>query len=135
MILKEIKNGALKELFTISGSGKQVRDVMHAEDMKDLYFAGVEHINEVKGKAFNIGGGIENSLSLLELFDFLEKELDVKKAYTKLPWRKSGQKVFVANTSKANDLIQWVPDMNKFSGIRKLLDWMSMQLPVKRGII
>jgi len=35
MILKEIKNGALKELFTISGSGKQVRDVLHAEDMKD----------------------------------------------------------------------------------------------------
>jgi len=56
-------------------------------------------------------------------------------SYTKLSWRKSDQKVFVADTSKANDLIQWVSDMNKFSGIRKLLDWMSMQLPVKRGNI
>lgn len=131
----EIKNGILKEPFTISGSGKQVRDVLHAEDMKRLYFAAVEHIDKARGQAFNIGGGMENSLSLLELFDFLEKELDIKLVYTKLPWRKSDQKVFVADTSKANDLIRWVPSTNKFSGIRELLDWVSMQMPVKRGSI
>lgn len=119
----EIKNGTLKEPFTISGNGKQVRDVLHAEDMKRLYFAAVEHIDKARGQAFNIGGGMENSLSLLELFNFLEKELDIKMTYTKLPWRKSDQKVFVADTSKANALIQWAPGMNKFSGIRELLDW------------
>lgn len=100
-----------------------------------LYFAAIEHIDKARGQAFNIGGRMENSLSLLELFDFLEKELNIKMVYTKLPWRKSDQKVFVADTSKANALIRWVPDMNKFSGIRKFLDWMSMQLPVKRGNI
>ena len=131
----EVKNGTLKEPFTISGNGKQVRDVLHAEDMKRLYFAAVEHIDKTRGQAFNIGGGMENSLSLLELFDFLEKELDVEMTYTKLPWRKSDQKVFVADTSKANALIQWAPGMNKFSGIRELSDWVSMQMPVKRDNI
>lgn len=122
-----IKNGALKEHFTISGNGKQVRDVLHADDMKRLYFAAVEQIDQAKGQAFNIGGGMGNSLSLLELFAILEKELDIKLAYKKLPWRKSDQKVFVADISKANDLIRWVPGMNKFSGIRKLLDWVGLQ--------
>lgn len=64
----EIKRGTLKEPFTISGNGKQVRDVLHAEDMKRLYFAAVEHIDQTTGKAFNIGGGMGNSRSLLELF-------------------------------------------------------------------
>ena len=112
-----------------------MRDVLHAEDMKRLYFAAVEHIDKARGQAFNIGGGMENSLSLLELFDFQENGLDIKMTYTKLLQRMSDQKVFVADTSKANDLIRWVPSMNKFSGIRKLLDWVSMQVSVKRGNI
>ncbi|MQY78287.1 MAG: NAD-dependent epimerase/dehydratase family protein [Bacteroidetes bacterium] len=120
----ETKNGTLKEPFTISGSGKQVRDVLHAEDMKRLYFAAVEHIDDVRGKAFNIGGGMENSLSLLELFGFLEKELDVKMAYTKLPWRKSDQKVFVADIDKTKRLVGWNADIDKRIGVKMLLDWL-----------
>jgi len=119
----EIKNGTLKEPFTISGNGKQVRDVLHAEDVKRLYFAGVEHIDKAKGQAFNIGGGMENSLSLLELFDFLEKELDVKMTYTKLPWRKSDQKVFVADIAKAEELVKWHPEVEPRKGIKKMIKW------------
>ena len=121
----EIKNDALKEPFTISGNGKQVRDVLHAEDMKKLYFAAVEHIDKAKGQAFNIGGEMENSLSLLDLFDILEKELDVKLTYTKLPWRKSDQKVFVADISKVSRLIEWHPYVSKGKGIDLMLDWNS----------
>jgi len=121
----EIKNGTLKEPFTISGNCKQVWDVLHAEDMKRLYFAAVEHIDKAGGQAFNDGGGVENSLSLLELFDFLEKELDIKMAYTKLPWRKSDQKVFVANVTKAEAKLKWCPKMNSGQGIRKMIEWIN----------
>lgn len=120
----EVKNGALKEPFTMSGNGKQVRDVLHAEDMKRLYFAAVENIDNVNGQAFNIGGGMKNSLSLLELFDFLEKELDVKMVYTKLPWRKSDQKVFVADIKKAEQLADRKANIDKNSGIKMMLDWL-----------
>lgn len=121
----EIKKGVLKEPFTISGSGKQVRDVLHAEDMKRLYFAAVAHIDKARGRAFNIGGGIENSLSLLELFGFLEKELDVKMAYTKLPWRNSDQKVFVADIVKAKQLLGWNPKISSNTGVDKMIKWIS----------
>src|SRR5690606_6863475 len=70
----ETKNNTLKEPYTISGNGKQVRDLLHAEDMIDLYFAATKNIESIQREAFNIGGGMNNSLSLLELFDVLEKE-------------------------------------------------------------
>lgn len=60
--------------------------MLHINDVVSLYFKEIEHIDKAKGQAFNIGGGIGNSLSLLELFEILEKELDVELRYEKLPW-------------------------------------------------
>lgn len=121
----ETKKGILKEPFTISGDGKQVRDVLHAEDMKRLYFAAVEHIDDARGNAFNIGGGIKNSLSLLELFAILEKKLDIKLAYTKLSWRKSDQKVFVADIDKVRSTFGWKPLVVSREGVEKMLFWIN----------
>ena len=119
----ETKKGILKKPFTISGNGKQVRDVLHADDVIKLYFKTIENINKAKGQAFNIGGGMGNSLSLLELFDFLERELDVRLSYTKLPWRASDQKVFVADIAKAKNLIGWQPKVSLEEGIVKTYQW------------
>ena len=112
-----------KTTFTISGNGKQVRDVLHAEDMINLYIAAPKHIEKAKGQVFNIGGGMANSLSLLELFAFLETELDVKLNYTRLPPRESDQKVFVADIAKASKTFEWTPQVSKEDGIRKMLKW------------
>ena len=113
----------LDTIFTISGNGKQVRDVLHSDDMINLYLSVPENIEKAKGQFFNIGGGMENSLSLLELFGFLEQELDIKLNYTKLPPRESDQKIFVADISKANSVFGWKPVISKEDGIRRMLDW------------
>lgn len=109
--------------FTISGSGKQVRDVLHAKDIITLYFSTLEKIDTAKGNAFNIGGGMENSLSLLELFDLLEEFTRTKLNYTRIAERESDQRVFVADTIKANQFLQWTPRVNSREGIRNMLDW------------
>ena len=119
----EIKKGELKEPFTISGNGKQVRDLLYASDCVNLYLGASEEINKIKGQAFNIGGGIENSSSLLELFAFLEKELGIKMTYKNLPQRESDQKVFIADISKIKELIGWQPKTSKEDGIRKMIEW------------
>ena len=119
----KIKNHILKDPFTISGNGKQVRDVLHAEDMIDLYYSIAQNIDTIKGQVFNIGGGINNSLSLLELFDLLENELDVKLSYDILPVRKSDQKVFVADINKIKKYCGWQPKVDALSGIRQMLEW------------
>lgn len=121
----ETKNGRLKEPFTISGSGKQVRDVLHADDMKRLYMAAVESIGKVKGQALNIGGGIENSLSLLELFTHLQKIIDVRLDYITLPARQSDQRVFVADIMKAKRLLKWEPMVSAQEGVVRMVEWVS----------
>jgi len=119
----EIKKGLLQEPFTISGNGKQVRDMLHAEDMVSLYYSAAERIENIKGHAFNIGGGLENSLSLLELFSVLEKELGVSMHYRQIAPRISDQKFFVAETGKAREMLGWEPEIDYHSGVRRALDW------------
>ncbi|MDQ6679168.1 MAG: NAD-dependent epimerase/dehydratase family protein [Acidobacteriota bacterium] len=109
--------------FTISGDGKQVRDLLHVSDAVRCYLAAAEHIAEARGEAFNIGGGEENSMSLLELFAFLEERLSVKLEYDRLPWRHSDQKYFVANNAKATRLLGWQPLTGKADGIQTVLHW------------
>lgn len=118
-----IKNGIQKEPFSISGNGKQVRDIAHADDMVALYLKASTKIDDIKGQAFNVGGGMDNSSSLLELFNFLEKELDVKMEYTQLPVRESDQRVFVSDLTKVKELIGWEPKVSKKEGIRKMIKW------------
>jgi len=119
----ETKRGTINEPFTISGNGKQVRDVLFADDMVNLYLEVVKNIDKTKGQVFNIGGGIKNSLSLLELFAILEAELDIELKYKKIPTRESDQKVFVADITKIKQFIGWEPKTDKFSGIAKMLQW------------
>ena len=118
-----IKKGLQKEPFTISGNGKQVRDIAYASDMIELYLEASKKIEMIKGQAFNVGGGMNNSSSLLELFSFLEEELDVTMKYKKLPVRESDQKVFVADLTKVKELIGWKPKVSKEEGIRKMIEW------------
>jgi len=120
-----IKNGTQKEPFTISGNGKQVRDIAYASDMIDLYLKASIKIDSIKGQAFNVGGGMSNSSSLLELFSFLESELNIKMNYTQLPVRESDQRVFVSDLTKAKELIGWELKVSKEEGIRKMIEWVS----------
>lgn len=119
------KNGTLKEPFTISGNGKQVRDVLHADDMITLYFGALGNIQTARGNAFNVGGGIGNSLSLLELFGLLEEFSGIKLVYTKLAPRESDQRVFVSDIAKAKKLIGWEPRVSARAGVKRMLAWVA----------
>jgi CDP-paratose 2-epimerase len=119
----EARDASMREPFTISGNGKQVRDVLHADDMKRLYLAAVERIDTVRGQAFNIGGGVDNSLSLLELFAMLGKIVGVEPAFTQLPVRQSDQRVFIADIGKAARLLGWTPRVSAFEGVSRMIEW------------
>lgn len=120
-----IKDGGLKQPFTISGSGKQVRDLLYASDTVSLYLEAPAKIDIIRGEAFNVGGGVQNSLSLLELFAFLENELGIDMNFTRLPARESDQRIFVADYSKARDKIGWEPKVTSTEGIRLMLKWVA----------
>jgi CDP-paratose 2-epimerase len=112
-----------KTTFTISGDGKQVRDVLFARDLINCYITAAKSIDKISGNAFNMGGGLENSLSLLELFSILENKLQIKLNVTRLPWRLSDQKVFIANTEKAQKMFSWSTQTSVERGIEEMIAW------------
>lgn len=119
----ETRRDQRTEPFTISGNGKQVRDVLHAKDMVRLYFSTLERIGTAAGNAYNIGGGIDNSLSLLELFSLLQEQIERPLDFLQLPPRESDQRVFVADITKISTLAGWSPQVSAADGVRGMLEW------------
>ncbi len=119
----EIKHNISGEKFTISGTGKQVRDILFGLDLIECYKLAIKNIDKTRGQVYNIGGGMGNSFSLLELFKTLESNLNIKMDYKELPWRESDQKVFVADISKAKKDFGWEPKINKYEGLQKMYEW------------
>jgi CDP-paratose 2-epimerase len=114
---------------TIYGDGKQVRDILFCDDLVALYLAAVDRIEAVRGRAYNVGGGPTNTLSLLELLgamDELGLRPDVKYAGT----RPGDQKVFVADIGAARRDLEWTPKVDPRTGVRELARWIEENLPV-----
>jgi CDP-paratose 2-epimerase len=77
----------------------------------------------IKKDYLGIGGGVQNSLSLLELFVMLEAKLKIKLNYTHSPVRDSDQLVFIANIEKATSMLDWRPMVSAEDGIDKMISW------------
>ena len=109
--------------FTISGDGKQVRDVLHADDLVAVYQKAVKHISQAAGGVYNVGGGSDNSLSLLELFRELEQLTGYPMRFRRLDWRPGDQRVFIANIHAARADFDWSPRVSKEKGLSRMLAW------------
>jgi CDP-paratose 2-epimerase len=120
---REAAAGSAPRPFTVSGDGKQVRDLLHADDLVACYRRAAAAADHCVGEAFNIGGGMENSLSLLELFEELARLTGRKAAFEPLPWRVSDQKVFVADCAKAKAAFGFEPKVSRRDGLARMLRW------------
>ncbi len=109
---------------TIYGNGKQVRDILHVDDLVAAYMKVLQNKEKCSGKVFNIGGGINNSFSLLELVNYLETLIGVKIKYEFNSWRPGDQKVFISDNTMFNKITGWKPSIGKEQGIRKLVRWL-----------
>jgi CDP-paratose 2-epimerase len=119
-----IRDNPHREPFTIAGNGKQVRDILYADDVAEFYYRTAENIAAIQGQAFNVGGGMENSFSLLELFAFLENELNIRMYYTRLEPRQGDQKLFVADSRVIEERLGWKVTVPKAQGVRNILSWL-----------
>jgi CDP-paratose 2-epimerase len=115
--------GGDPQAFTISGDGKQVRDVLHADDMVALYLGAARQIDRIRGQAFNIGGGMDNSLSILELMAMLGEIVGQALRWHHIAARASDQRVFVADLAKVRALLGWSPTVGKHDGLRRMVAW------------
>ena len=108
---------------TIYGDGKQVRDILFIDDLLDAYDAGFARAGQVSGRAFNIGGGIHNILSLKELVAFIELRTGAPLPFGLADWRPGDQKVFVSDIRRAQTELAWAPKVSCTQGLNLLYDW------------
>ena len=95
---------------TIYGDGKQVRDVLHVDDLLDAYDAAISRIETARGQVYNVGGGTRNILAVwAEFGPLLEKVLGRKIPVSWADWRPGDQRVFYADFRKAQKELGWTP--------------------------
>lgn len=114
---------ALGRPITVYGDGKQVRDVLWVGDLVASYELAIERIDAVRGEVFNMGGGPNRQLSLLETFAELGRLSGKKVEFSFADWRPGDQKVFVADTRKAEQALGWKAKIDPAEGIRRLFGW------------
>jgi CDP-paratose 2-epimerase len=111
---------------SIYGDGKQVRDVLFISDLLDAYDACLAQIKQTSGSIYNIGGGIENTISVWEEFGpMLEAFLGHKIPIRKDDWRPGDQRIFVSNIQKAEQELGWKPKISVQEGLRRLYEWVN----------
>jgi CDP-paratose 2-epimerase len=94
-----VKCALTGEELTIYGyEGYQVRDVIHARDLADLFARYVA--NPRSGEVYNVGGGRENSISLRESFDLIETVTGNRLQYVHGEKRKADHKWWITDLSK-----------------------------------
>lgn len=105
----------------IYGNGKQVRDVLYVKDLITAirYF----YDSKMKQGVWNMGGGSENTTSLLELVSFIEKILRRKLKLHYSNWRSMDQRVYITDISKLRREFNWRPTWTVQRGIKVLFDW------------
>lgn len=111
---------------TIYGDGKQVRDVLFIDDLIRAMELAVRNIEVTAGKVYNIGGGIDNTLSIWsETKPILERLIGKSIVGKMADWRPGDQRIYVSDIRKAYHGFGWKPKVSLNGGLKKMWDWVN----------
>lgn len=115
---------------TVYGDGKQVRDLLHVDDLVAAYVKAIENIDAVSGQVFNTGGGADNALGIGEFLRMLEKKIPFQVPLKSADWRAGDQPIFISDNSKLETMLGWKPQVGVQEGIERLMQWLTEKRPV-----
>jgi len=118
----------LRRPITIYGNGKQVRDILYVEDLVTAYDRFFK--SGLSRGVYNIGGGPDNTTSLLELIEVIEGRTGIKMVYKFSDWRPSDQKVYISDITKVLKELEWRPKITPSYGIKLLVDWVKDNIQI-----
>jgi CDP-paratose 2-epimerase len=115
-----------KKPITIYGDGYQVRDILHIDDLVSLYDLVYKNSKVTRGEVYNVGGGMENTISVWREFGpILERLCRHTIPVTYKEVRKGDQKVYVSDIRKIRKAINWKPEIPVEKGISSLFHWLN----------
>lgn len=119
-----LRRALRREAITIYGDGRQVRDILFVQDLVDAFVRCQAQMHELAGRAFNMGGGPANALSLREVLAVIAALVGRAPRTEYGPWRVGDQRYYVSDTHAFRLATGWAPVVDAREGIARLHDWM-----------
>jgi CDP-paratose 2-epimerase len=120
---KHFWNQSLKYI-GYGGTGKQVRDILHVDDLVELIDLQIHQIEKFEGKVYNVGGGLENSASLLEMTKICEKITgNTIIIASEKETRTADLRIFITDNSRIKSEIGWKPKKSIETVFQDIYDW------------
>lgn len=121
---RHLYGGALSYM-GFGGAGHQVRDILHIADLYRAIKLQLTRIGELSGQAFNLGGGLNTSVSLRELTQICElmseSKVDIQSdSATRpadIPW-------YISDHSLISDAIGWTPTIPVETILAEIFAWL-----------
>ena len=113
------------EAITLYGDGMQVRDILFVDDLVDAFLLAEQHGARLSGRAFNMGGGPANAISLLDLLDRIEELHGTRPRTRSDEWRTGDQRYYVSDTRAFEQATGWRRRVTAAEGIGLLYDWLA----------
>lgn len=120
---KHFWNQSLKYI-GYGGTGKQVRDILHVDDLVALVDLQIHEIEKFEGKIYNVGGGLENSASLQEMTVICQKITgNTIKIDEVAETRAADLRIFVTDNTKIETEIGWKPKKSVETIFQDIYNW------------
>ena len=107
------------------GTGKQVRDILHVDDLFLLLDYQLHHMDELNGKTFNVGGGLESSLSLKELTALCQQvtgnTIDISEVKDN---RQADIRIYVTDNTQVTKITGWKPTILPVEIVKQIFFWL-----------
>jgi CDP-paratose 2-epimerase len=113
------------EPITVYGDGRQVRDLLFVDDLVDAMLLARAASPRIAGQAFNVGGGVERSASLLDVIGRLDARRGRRHRVVFEPWRTADQRWYVSDTRKLQNTLGWQPRTSVDAGLDALCAWVN----------
>ena len=101
-----------------------MRDILFVEDLVDAFLLASERIRRLSGRAFNIGGGPGNAISLIDLLDHIAKLHGRAPHVTYADWRRGDQRYYVSDTTRFTNATGWQCAVAVDEGLERLYRWL-----------
>ena len=106
------------------GLGQQARDVLHVRDLFRLVQWQIANLGSQKGQIFNVGGGLENTVSLAELTDLCTKITGNTITIGSSTENRPGDlPIYITDNSKIKQFSNWQPEIKIEPLLIEIFDW------------
>jgi CDP-paratose 2-epimerase len=107
----------------IYGDGRQVRDILCVSDLLDAFEAVRSHQRNAAAQVYNVGGGANNTVSLLELIEEIKQVTGKTLDYHLCSTRPGDQLVYVTDFTKLHSDTGWSPRRNITETLELMYSW------------